>query len=103
MGARLYKGLVALLDLKAVGDVRGGKGLMAGVELVADRGTKAAFPADQKVGERVRQEMLKRGLFTRQIRDIVLLAPPLIVSEAENDRIVEIVRQAIEAVVPGRA
>jgi adenosylmethionine-8-amino-7-oxononanoate aminotransferase len=103
MGARLYKGLTALSELKAVGDVRGGKGLMAGVELVADRGTKAPFSPDQKVGERVRQEMIKRGLFTRQIRDIILLAPPLIVSEGEVDRIVEIVSQSIQAVIPGNA
>jgi len=102
MGERLFKGLAGLQDLRAVGDVRGGKGLMAGVELVADRATKAPFPADQKMGERVRQEMIKRGLFTRQIRDILLFAPPLVVTEAEVDRIVEIARQSIEAVKPGK-
>ena len=103
MGDRLYRGLKGLSDLGAVGDVRGGKGLMAAVELVADRGTKAPFPPEQKVGPRVRQEMITRGLFTRQIRDILLFAPPLIVTEAEVDRIVEITRQAIEAVTPGKA
>ncbi len=103
MGDRLYRGLEGLSDLRAVGDVRGGKGLMAAVELVADRGTKAPFPAEQKVGARVRQEMIKRGVFPRLLREIVLFAPPLVVTEAQVDRIVSVAREAIEAVVPGKA
>ena len=103
MGDRLYHGLKGLSDLLAVGDVRGGQGLMAAVELVADRGTKAPFPAEQKVGPRVRQEMIRRGVFPRLLREIILFAPPLVVTEAQVDRIVEVTREAIEAVVPGRA
>lgn len=102
LGRRLLDGLTTLYDLRAVGDVRG-KGLMAGVELTSDRKTKAGFPADQKVTERVRREMEKRGLFTRIRGDVINLAPPLIVTEAQVDRIVEILRESIEAVVPGRA
>jgi len=103
MGDRLYRGLRGLSDLQAVGDDRGGKGLMAAVELVADRKTKAPFPPGDRVGPRVRQEMITRGLFPRHLRDIFLFAPPLVVTEAQVDRIVEITRQAIEAVVPGTA
>jgi L-2,4-diaminobutyrate transaminase len=76
---------------------------MAAVELVADRGTKAPFPPEEKVGPRVRQEMIKRGVFPRLLREILLFAPPLVVTEAQVDRIVEVTRHAIEAVVPGRA
>src|SRR5262249_8371117 len=44
MGTRLHQGLLALQkELSAIGDVRGGKGLLAAVELVSDRGTKAGF------------------------------------------------------------
>ncbi len=103
MGDRLYHGLKGLSNLRAVGDVRGGKGLMAAVELVADRGTKAPFPPEEKVGPRVRQEMIRRGVFPRLLREILLFAPPLVVTEAQVDRIVEVARHAIEAVVPGRA
>ncbi len=103
MGDRLYRGLKGLSDLRAVGDVRGGKGLMAAVELVADRGTKAPFPSEQKVGPRVRQEMIRRGVFPRHLREILLFAPPLVVTEAQVDRIVRVTREAIEAVVPGKA
>ncbi len=112
MGTRLHEGLLRLpKDLAAIGDVRGGKGLLAAVELVADRTSKAGFPADRKVGARVKREMEKRGLVTR-IRSLnlpggttaeqVFLAPPLVVTEEQVDRIVETVRAAVAAVVPDR-
>jgi 4-aminobutyrate aminotransferase-like enzyme len=113
MGTRLHQGLLALQkELAAIGDVRGGKGLLAAVELVSDRGTKAGFAADQKVGARVRREMEKRGLVTRTraypvaggtIAEQIFLAPPLVVTEEQVDKILDVVRGAITAVVPGRA
>lgn len=109
MGSRLYQGLRGLqAHLRAVGDVRGGKGLMAAVELVGDRETKAGFPRDRKVGARVRREMERRGLLTRvrsfpvgdTVVDQIFLAPPLILTAEQVDRIVTIVGEAIAAVVP---
>jgi adenosylmethionine-8-amino-7-oxononanoate aminotransferase len=108
MGTRLYTGLqAALKDHPNVGDIRGGKGLLAAVELVQDRGTKANFPADQKVGPRIQQEMTKRGVITR-VRptsgahpangDTIFFAPPLVISEAEVDRLVSVTRDAVRAV-----
>jgi len=102
MGKRLLDGARDLLDLKAVGEVRG-LGLMVAVELTADRATKAAFDPAKNVIGRVRKELDARGLFTRVVRDIILLAPPLVVSEAQVDRIVEILRGGISAVLPDRA
>jgi len=98
MGTRLYKGLQqALGDHKHVGDIRGGKGLLAAVELVEDRGTKAAFGADKKVGSRVLAEMTKRGVITRARLEHIFFAPPLIVSEEQVDRLVSVTRDAIKA------
>jgi adenosylmethionine-8-amino-7-oxononanoate aminotransferase len=102
MGQRLLDGARSLLDLPAVGEVRG-LGLMVAVELVADRATKAAFDPAKNVIGRVRKELEGRGLFTRVVRDIILLAPPLVITEAQVDRIVEILRQGIGAVLPDRA
>jgi adenosylmethionine-8-amino-7-oxononanoate aminotransferase len=102
MGARLLAGLRTLEEFKAVGDVRG-LGLMCAVELVADRATRAAFDPAQKIIGRVKAELEVRGLFTRVIRDIILLAPPLVITEAQADRIVEILRDSIAAVLPARA
>src|SRR5213079_3768318 len=65
MGDRLYEGLKATFSGHPhVGDIRGGKGLLAALELVEDRATKAVFAADRKIGARVQAEMVKRGLIT---------------------------------------
>lgn len=112
MGTRLHQGLLSIQkELAAVGDVRGGKGLIAAVELVSDRATKAGFPADQKVGPRVKREMEKRGLLTRTralpvtggtLAEQIYFAPPLVITEQQVDRMLEIVRDSVAAVVPGR-
>ncbi len=92
-GRRLLAGLQSLREFPKVGDVRG-LGLMCAVEFVADKASKA--PAN--LGGKVRQACLERGLFTRNIGDILALAPPLVISEDEVDQIVTIVREALEAV-----
>jgi adenosylmethionine-8-amino-7-oxononanoate aminotransferase len=99
MGSRLYEGLKAALgDHPNVGDIRGGKGLLAAVELVEDRATKASFAPDQKVGPRVLQEMTKRGVVTRGRLEHIFFSPPLVVSESQVDRLVSVTRDAIKAV-----
>jgi adenosylmethionine-8-amino-7-oxononanoate aminotransferase len=102
MGARLLAGMKTLLDLKAVGEVRG-LGLLVGVELVADRATKAAFDPAKKIINKVRAELEARGVFTRNMRDILAFAPPLVITEAQVDRLVESTRGAIAAVLAERA
>ncbi len=100
MGSRLYDGLKQTFgDHPHAGDVRGGKGLLAAVELVADRATKAPFPTDRKVLERVRAEMMKRGVVTRIFSASVFLAPPLVVTEAQVDRLIAVTRDAVKAVL----
>jgi putrescine---pyruvate transaminase len=102
MGARLLSGLKTLNDFAAVGDVRG-LGLMAAVELVGDRSTKAPTDPELKIGPRVQEECIERGLYTRIRNDVIMLCPPLVIREAEVERIVDILRQAIQAVVPAKA
>jgi putrescine aminotransferase len=100
-GRRLLAGLEILRDLPAVGDVRG-LGMMCGVELVANRGTKA--PA-LGLGPRVAREALARGLLARirpgsadpAIGDTICLAPPLSTPAETIERLPEILRAAIIA------
>jgi adenosylmethionine-8-amino-7-oxononanoate aminotransferase len=99
MGARLLAGMQSLMDLQAVGDVRG-LGLMVGVELVADRTTKAPFDPAKRVMHKVKAELEARGILTRHVRDILNFAPPLVITAAEVDRLVEGTRGAISAVLP---
>lgn len=98
-GARLLNNLKeALSDHGNIGDVRG-LGLMCGVEIVKDKATKEEFAADDKVGVRVHQAMMQRGLFTRMRGEVLCLAPPIVTTEAEIDRIVDIVKESIETVL----
>lgn len=98
LGDRLLSGLKTLHALDGVGDVRG-KGMMAAVELVANKATKQPYPAEANVGARVYQEMLKRGLFTRVLGDMILLAPPLVSTEEQIDQIVAIIGESLQAVI----
>ncbi len=98
-GTHLLHGLQnALADHPHVGEVRG-QGLMCAVELVRDKATKAEFPAEEKIGARVHQATQERGLFSRLRGDVYCLAPPVITPTATLDRIVEVMRESIEAVL----
>jgi adenosylmethionine-8-amino-7-oxononanoate aminotransferase len=80
-----------------VGDVRR-RGLMAGIELVANRETKESFPVARRIGRQVILEARKRGVIIRPLGDVVVLLPPLSISEEEIDLLVEVTAQAIEVV-----
>ena len=75
-------GLAAFADHPLVGDVRG-VGLIAGVELVADKATRAPFPPGAGVGALVMQACERAGLIVRAIGDRIAFTPPLIITEAE--------------------
>jgi adenosylmethionine-8-amino-7-oxononanoate aminotransferase len=102
MGARLLDGLKTLEDLPVVGDVRG-LGMMCGVELVEDKATRAPAVG---LGGKVQAAMRQRGVFTRNrggvkgdfpIGDTICIAPPLITSEEQIDRIVAVLGDSIRA------
>jgi len=101
-GRRLLEGLETLREYPAVGDVRG-LGMMCGVELVEDRATRA--PA-LGLGNEVAAEARARGLFIRNrggvggaypIGDTLCIAPPLITSDEEIDRLVSILHDSLRA------
>jgi 4-aminobutyrate aminotransferase-like enzyme len=102
MGRRLRDNLKQELgDLPNVGDIRG-LGLMCGIELVADKGTKA--PA-LGVGVKVSREAMSRGLLARArpgsaepaFGDTICLSPPLATPEDILDSIPKILRESIIA------
>jgi adenosylmethionine-8-amino-7-oxononanoate aminotransferase len=109
MGERLLAGLVAAFgDHPNTGDIRGGKGLLAAVELVEDQETKQNFAVDRKVAPRLHAEMKKRGVVTRTRPavgahpapgDTIFFAPPLIVTDADVDRLVSVARDSVRAVL----
>ena len=73
----------AFADHPLVGEVRG-KGLIAAVELVADRGTRESFPAAEKVGMRLHKLCLEEGVICRAVAgDSLAFCPPLVIQEDE--------------------
>ena len=102
-GARLLAELRAALDgVAAVGDVRG-RGLLIGIELVTDPETKAPFPRAAKMVERLVAAARERGVLVYPSTgcangvdgDLVLVGPPLTITDAELAAIVDALVPAI--------
>jgi adenosylmethionine-8-amino-7-oxononanoate aminotransferase len=102
MGAVLHRKLQALLALPSVGDVRG-LGLLAGIEFVADKKTKAPFPRKLKFAETFVASALDAGLVVwpnvghadGENGDLVMVAPPFVIEETEIDEIVSRFKTAL--------
>lgn len=81
-GAQLYDGCRALAEKHAlIGDVRGGHGLMTGVELVSDRDAKT--PLDAATVARIQKTAYEAGAMVRVGMNNLLMSPPLTISEGE--------------------
>ena len=97
-GAYLLEGLRTLMRHPWVGDVRG-KGLLAGVELVADRKTKDALAGDRVKGvvdfARKHGVIVGRSGGGRHLGNTIQLSPPLVITRSEIDRVVAVLDEAI--------
>ncbi|MCL4465126.1 MAG: aspartate aminotransferase family protein [Chloroflexi bacterium] len=80
-----------------VGNVRG-IGLLAAVELVANRETKTKFAHSLKVGAQVAAAARANGLICRAIGDVLVFAPPLIITRPQVDMLVDRFATALESV-----
>ena len=104
MGEKLMAALrEALGEHPNVAEIRG-RGLLQGVELVADRDTLERFPREAQVTSRLVGECLERGVFiygggTGEVRDIMVIGPPFIIDEGDIARIVDALSGAIDAVL----
>jgi adenosylmethionine-8-amino-7-oxononanoate aminotransferase len=91
----------------AVGEIRG-RGLLVGIELVADRETRAPFPRSEHVAEAIVRGARDRGVLLYSGTgnangvdgDTILLGPPFVVTDPELERIVAVLAETIEAVSP---
>jgi hypothetical protein len=104
MGAALQRELAALKELPSVGDVRG-IGLLAGIEFVADKRTKAPFPRRLRFAETFVAAARDAGLIVwpnvghadGENGDLVTLAPPFTISADEIAEIVLRLKIALAA------
>jgi 4-aminobutyrate--pyruvate transaminase len=95
VGPRLQKALRKFADHPLVGEVRG-VGLIAAVELVADKKTKAKFDPLGKVALYLFERAQEHGVILRAIQDHIAFCPPLIVTPEQIDQIVERFGAALE-------
>jgi adenosylmethionine-8-amino-7-oxononanoate aminotransferase len=81
-GAQLFDGLKALkAKHSAIGDVRGGHGLMLAIEMVGDRASKSA--PDKAVPATVQKVAYEAGAMVRVSGPNIILSPPLVLTEAD--------------------
>jgi len=83
--------------LPHVGDVRQ-CGLIAGIELVADRATREPYPWAERRGQRVCDVALQSGVLIRPLGNVVVMMPPLNTTLEEIDRIAEAIDEGIQQV-----
>ena len=106
-GDQLGAALAAALgDHPRVGDIRG-LGLLRAVELVADRDSRAPFPRSDRVTERVVAACAEHGVLVYSSTgcadgtdgDLLVLGPPLVITEAEVDELVSRCAAAVRSVL----
>jgi adenosylmethionine-8-amino-7-oxononanoate aminotransferase len=93
----LSKKLRMLYNLPHVGDIRQ-KGLMIGIELVSDRATKKPYPWEERIGVNVCKRVREKGVILRPLGNVIVLMPPLSISLAEIDHLIEATQWAIRQV-----
>ena len=78
------------------------------MEFVEDRATRKNFAKELRFAARLKAEMMKRGVITRTRPavgphpapgDILFFAPPLVMTEADIDRLVDVSRDAVKVVL----
>lgn len=88
VGAHLRSRLQALSDHPLVGEVRG-VGLIAAVELLADKATKAPYGKSGELGRMVNAGLTRNGVISRAMGDALAFCPPMIINRDQVDDIVD--------------
>lgn len=93
-GATLIAGLAHLAETSSiVGEVRG-KGLMVGIDLVADKATRQPLDPANGLAERVAAYARDKGAMVRPAGSTIILSPPLVITETEIGILIEALTHA---------
>jgi putrescine aminotransferase len=99
-GPYLARALAGLAEHPLVGETRS-LGLIGAVEIVSRKGSRERFGGKEgPAGLIVRDLCIKHGLMVRAVRDSIVMSPPLIISHAEIDRLVGVIRTALDEAEP---
>jgi adenosylmethionine-8-amino-7-oxononanoate aminotransferase len=94
LGAALGGLLGPVAGMPHAGEVRR-RGLMVGIELVADRRTREPFAPAERRGWKVCLAARQRGVWIRPLGDVIVLMPPYCISDESLARLVGAVREGI--------
>ncbi|WP_201313663.1 adenosylmethionine--8-amino-7-oxononanoate transaminase [Dyella sp. EPa41] len=100
LAAHLARRLDALRDHPHVADVRQ-TGMIAAVELVADKHRRTPFPASDRRGLRVYLHGLTQGALLRPLGDVIYFMPPYVITTQEIDRLVDTAIEGIGRAIAG--
>ena len=96
-GPYFQKRMAELLELDIIGDVRGSH-FMVCVETTADKKQKLAPPVQWDVAWRIFEKCRPKGLMVRPLSHLIILSPPLVITRAQIDETVEVLKQGIKEV-----
>ena len=99
-GPRLQQRWAELAAHPLVGEARG-VGLLGALELVKAKEPRTFFEPRGKVGERCRDNAIANGLVMRATRDTMIIAPPLVITAAEIDELVEKAWRTLDMTLAG--
>lgn len=95
-GTQMFEGVQRLKEKHSViGDVRGGHGLMTAIEFVSDQASKKQM--DPSFGAQVAKVAYEQGAMLRVSGANILLSPPLVISQAEVDGVLNALDAGIAA------
>lgn len=90
--------LATIGEHENVGDVRQ-CGLVAGVELVAERASSKPFAYSQQVGAKVCMHARQYGVIIRPLADVIVLFPPLSISMQHLEKLISVTARCINEVL----
>ncbi|WP_037503091.1 aspartate aminotransferase family protein [Sphingomonas jaspsi] len=100
VGPYLAEALARLNDHPLVGETRS-IGLLGAVEIVSKQGTNERFGGSEgNAGPIVRDHCIDNGLMVRAIRDTIVMSPPLIITRAQIDDLVDIICRSLDEAMP---
>lgn len=92
--AYLGRRLGMFAELPHVGDVRQ-CGLIAGIELVADRESKTPYAMSEQVGARVCRRARDQGVLARPLGDVLVVMPPLAITIEQLGELLDVLERCI--------
>jgi len=96
LAQRLGERLAPLVAHPHVAEVRQ-TGMIAAVELVRDKATRAPFPAAERRGLRAYRHALPKGVLLRPLGDVIYFMPPYVITPDEIDFMVDVAVKSIDA------